>query len=101
MIEGLKIDLSSDEIKKHLEDRAAYHQSKTEWYAGQVGSLKSGGISETYHSNDPVGSLQRSMEEHRQKCAFFKVMAEHIISGEIYRLTQSDLATIEIISHYF
>lgn len=101
MIEGLKIQIGSDELKKHLEARAEYHSQKVEFYKGQVKSLSDGGVGRTFHSNDPVGSLQGSVKEHANKMAYFKFMAEHLVPSEMYRISEHDLQQLEIYERYF
>jgi hypothetical protein len=102
MIEGLKIEIPTRELREHIEARAQYHRDKAEWYAGQVSNLRAGGLAEQRHmSNDPVSSLERSEQDHREKCAFFSFLAEHLIPDETYRLTEADLSRLEFISRYY
>jgi hypothetical protein len=39
MIEGIKVQLSSQELRDHLEKRAAHHREKVDFCAGQVAAL--------------------------------------------------------------
>jgi hypothetical protein len=95
MIQGLQIEVSSEELKKHIGERAKHHREKAEWYEQQVKNLKAGGVGETIASNDPMSSLQRSAQEHKEKCAFFSFI------NDTYRLTEHDLARLEFVSRYF
>src|SRR5687767_11848511 len=101
MIEGLKIDVTSEELKTHLDERAKYHRQKADWYSSQVESLRSGGLGQNRGSNDPIGSLEASLAAHRDKASYFAFLAQHLIAGEAYRLSQEDLAAIEVASRYF
>jgi hypothetical protein len=101
MIEGLKIEIPTEELRQHIEGRSEHHRDKAEWYGGQVRSLRAGGLAESHVSNDPVSSLERSELNHRDKAAFFAFLADHLIEGETYRLTEDDLARLEFISRYF
>ena len=101
MIEGLKIEIPTEELRAHIEGRARHHREKAEWYEGQVRNLRAGGLSEHHVSNDPVSSLERSEDSHRERAAFFSFLAEHLIEGETYRLTEDDLARLEFVSRYF
>jgi hypothetical protein len=101
MIQGLQIDVSSTELKEHIQGRAKHHKEKAEWYEKQVRNLKEGGVTESMASNDPTSSLQRSAEEHRQKFGFFSFMADHIVPNETYRLTEHDLSRLEFVSRYY
>jgi hypothetical protein len=101
MIEGLKIELKSAELVGHIKKRAEYHKTKAEWYAKQVGELHKGGVESSYNSNDPVRSLQASEKDHTEKSALFLFLAEHIVPNEVYRLTESDLSRLELVSRYY
>ena len=101
MIEGLKIDISTAELRNHFEERAKYHRKKADWYHSQIKSLREGGVAPTRMSNDPVGSLEHSASHHVTKTAYFTFMAEHLIPDEIYRLTEDDLGHIELASKYY
>ena len=35
MIEGLKVDVTTEELRTHLDERAKYHQQKAEWYCSR------------------------------------------------------------------
>lgn len=100
MIEGLCIDVSAKELKKHLGARAEYHAKKAAWYKNQSKALNEGGAG-TGMSNDPVRSLQASAQEHREKSAYFRFMEQHLVKNEIYRLSQDDLSQIELSSRYY
>ena len=101
MIEGLKIKVTSQEIKEQLESRSKYHKERAKWYETQVSSLRSGGVRLEAVSNDPVTSLESSAKHHKEKAAFFSFMAEHIIPNEEYFLSENDLLRIEIVSRFF
>jgi hypothetical protein len=97
MIEGLKIQIGSQELKMHILGRAAHHREKTEWYAKQINSLKQGHVSQTGASNDPIASLEQSRKSHNNAATFFKFLAHHLVGDEIYQLSENDLTRIEIL----
>ena len=101
MIEGLMIEVTSEELRQHLGDRADHHRRKTEFYAKQVTSLEEGGLDQDGSTADPVSNLARRGRLHREKASYFSFMAEHLIEGERYRLSQEDLSAIEIASRYY
>lgn len=41
------------------------------------------------------------MKRHREKTSYFAFLAQHLVTGERYRLSQDDLAAIEVASRYF
>ncbi len=100
MIKGIEIEISAADLQKHLSERANYHAGKEEFYKGQVASLQKGMTENQNVSNDPISSLKRSAESHGNKRAFFQFIADHIITGETYRLNEEDLARMEVYSKY-
>jgi hypothetical protein len=101
MIEGIKIEMTTAELKKHVISRAAFHTTKAKWYAKQGTSLRSGRSDMPNMSNDPVSSLERSREDHEKRAAFFSIIAKHLVPSETYRLNESDLTRLEFASQYF
>jgi hypothetical protein len=102
MIEGLKIKVSSAEVKSHLESRANYHGERADWYASQVANLRAGGVHAEDVSHDPVTGLEDRTKNHREKAALFTFMAEHVIPDEEYILAEEDLVRIELMTrHYY
>ncbi len=101
MINGIQIEMSSEKLAEHIKKRADFHRSKATWYKQQVQTLTAGGLGEGRHSNDPVGSLSMSQQNHEQKSAYFGVLHENLIPNETYRLSQDDLAILEFVSRFF
>ena len=102
MIEGLKLDFTSKQLQEHIAGRRQHHDGKQAWYAQQIASLKAGGMRQESPTSDPMDSLERSRKMHETKAELFKVMADHVIPNETYRLSESDLTRLELISgHYF
>jgi hypothetical protein len=103
MINGIQIEMSSDKLAAHIKLRADFHRSKATWYKQQIRSLTAGGLSEGRegHSNDPIGSLSLSQQDHEEKAAYFAVLHENLIPNETYRLSQNDLGSLEFVSRFF
>lgn len=99
MIEGLKYDVSSEEIITHVEERASYHKEREAWYQGQIDSLNKG-LAEPmeYTNGDPIKNLKDSMARHTNKREVFEFLATHIIHDETYRLDEKELSQLEFIS---
>jgi hypothetical protein len=100
MIEGLKIDVSADELTSHLNERVEYHKAKREFYEKQVQGLRDGGVGQGMQSNDPVSSLQGSAKSHGDREGLFRFLADHVVTDETYRLSEQDLTRLEIIGRY-
>lgn len=101
MIDGIKIDMQSAELKAHVDARADFHRVKAKWYREHAEGLRQGHAEAPNLSNDPVSSLERSRESHEQKCAYFEVISKYLIAGETYRLSETDLARLEFAAAYF
>lgn len=100
MIDGLKIDVTSLELADQLNRRAEFHAEKIKWCARQVEALEGGGLEHHAVTNDPIHSLENNKRNHENRYAYFRFMAEHVIPGETYRLSESDLTRLEILSRY-
>lgn len=100
LIEGIKFDLSRDELHKHLGERADHHRAKAHYYEQQVASLIKNGAEQSTATNNPVYSLQQSQKSHSERCAFFVFIADHLIPGATYRLSESDLTRLELLGKY-
>ena len=105
MIEGIKIEMTTTELKTHVVERVKFHKGKAVWYAKQATNLRAGRsdgmMSASNMTNDPVTSLVRSREEHEKRATYFALVAKHLIPNETYRLSESDLSRLEFASQYF
>ena len=97
MIEGIRIELDSHELRQTLERRVAHHKERATWYGEQVAALCAGGAMSQNRSMDPVSSLRQRAKEHAQSAALLNFVAQHIIPGEVYRLTQAELSRFELV----
>lgn len=100
MIEGLKFTIKSDELRLHLEARMKFHYDRANFYEGQISGLRAGGLEANMTSADPMGNLERSAKNHRNKAGYFAFMAEHVVPNEEYVLSQHELQSIEIDEKY-
>lgn len=106
MIEGVKFDFFGKELAEHFEKRAERHVQRAEAYAKEAARYKEGDeepvrTPEMMYSNKAVQSAKQQLEgqakHHRTRAAFFKVASEHLVTGETYRLDESDMSRLEII----
>lgn len=99
MIEGIRIELTTQELKDHLLARVKYHQEKGQWYADRAQELKDHGSEGK--SMDPASALRQSANTHADREAFFTFLAQHLIPEEIYRLSESDFSRLEFAARFF
>ena len=100
LIDGIKIDVTSAELKTTLEQRRDHHREKTAFYKQQVANMEQQGVAQHNVTNDPVASLKSSWRQHEERQAFFAYLAEHVIPEATYRLSEHDLTRLELLSKY-
>jgi len=102
MIEGLQFDIEFDEMEKHLLDKALHHDERRLFYGKQAKMLEDGKAEGMdYTGGDPVKALRDKGVVHQNRSELFQFMADHLIAGETYRLSESDLMTLEFISRRY
>jgi phage tail tube protein FII len=113
MIDGFKLRISSAELKQHCKARAAYHSRRAEekqvslpelkrtmetikgaGMALSVATMNKGGYS--LDANDAVESLEKDINDHRNKAEVFNFYADHLFDDD-YNLGDGDLIRLEIL----
>lgn len=98
MIEGLKFQMPSDELRSHLVVRIEHHKARKDFYEQKAGELEKGNVEGMNYTNgDPVRNLRDKAAEHEQKIKLFKFMHDHVAPDETYQLADNDLQRIEIL----
>lgn len=112
MIEGIKLDISTDDLRTHLTSRSEYHATRREYYlaeykrttqnviAGESEIDSDEGFATTSNYGQDRTYIQNA-KQHRTKAAFFKFVAQYLIPNETYRLSESDLAKFELAAGMF
>lgn len=96
MIQGIQLDFKSSELKKHLLERVQHHKQREIFYLTQVKNMRRAGAERAAYGADPLSSLEKKSESHRERRDLFVIMAQHIVPNEVYRLTETDLGHIEL-----
>jgi hypothetical protein len=114
MINGLKFQFTSDELRAGLHDRAARHEAEASKKEADLPELKS--IVEKLHqgappatllgsnavylnalsSQNPVGALEEEIRIGRRRARNLRLMADHV-AQDTYELTTHELREIELI----
>jgi hypothetical protein len=109
MIDNLKLEITSTELKALVEGRMKYHTHKATVLEEEMGRLGTvlddlddeaeeiGKYTSNSGNNNPVDNLRGRAKVHRDRATYFKFFSEHIIPNEKYVLTQADLCTIEVV----
>jgi hypothetical protein len=97
MIVGLQMDFTTDELKAHFTAKAEEHEAKAEAYGKQIKGLNEINDPESQNSNDPRRGLGDSRRNHAMKAQRYRILADHLVPSEIYRLSNADLMEIGMI----
>lgn len=109
MIEGVKIQITTEELHSHILKKIDYHKEKHLFYKNQAEGLEKGveedphgsGSNLSNYSNNPLDSLKNSAKKHQQRVDYFRFIADHLVPKETYELTENDLIKLEVISGSF
>jgi hypothetical protein len=119
MIEGLKIKVTSGELKEHLTMRAAHHRKRADDKEVELPQLRDALerikaapqatnisamqklTSNSYHVNpdDTISALENDIRDHRNKALVFDFFAGHLFE-EDYVLQENDLIRLEVIKRF-
>jgi hypothetical protein len=122
MIEGLFIDVPSEDLRQHLLGRADYHRARQGFYETQFKAIseKMGEVAKIIEDEDnetvrdawangsssygnqrsPADTLRASARTHRARAAFFAFLGMYVIKAETYRLDEKDLERLELVSQH-
>ncbi len=101
MIDGMKVDVTAEEIVQLLEERIEEHRTNAEADEASAARLEG-----TDRSDDEVDSmfeeptatrLRRRSQRERDREQSLTFLRNHVVVGETYRLTTDDLRTLEIL----
>lgn len=111
-IQGLKLTMTSEELKKTCEERIKFHEEKAKWADGEVKRLEpeaekfrgeAQAMGKTGRSNNVSSALNNFKTEyqrHFDKVTLFTFMASHVIPSETYILDENDLRKLEVLPQY-
>ncbi len=102
MIEGFRIDVTADEMGRHLDGRIAYHRGRAQECEMKQQKLRAlaPGADDEEEIFEMCGSsrlhgLERMAARHRARELFLMFARNHIVASEIYRLSDGDLQLLE------
>ena len=101
MIEGLRLDVTADEIVKLIDQRIAEHAENAatdEADAKKFDVTARTDEDDEYADEMSVGArLRRRAQRERERADALSFMRNHVVRGETCRLTNDDLRTLEIL----
>jgi hypothetical protein len=115
MIEGIRFDMPSHELKLAVTARIEFHDEQIKLYDEQLRSLSAIMPEETQPEigraasvpqklarvvgpADPRAHIRQLLRNHQTRRAYFVFLLEHLIPNEIYRLNDQDLMRLELLS---
>jgi hypothetical protein len=97
MIEGIRITLSTQQLKVMLDKKVEYHKGKANFYNQQVSAMQDAAEdSNNSGSYNPALSLKNKFSEHYNKAFYFEFLSDHLIPDETYILSENDLFKLEL-----
>jgi hypothetical protein len=111
MIEGLKLDVSAEELAQRLSGLIAWHESRARGCDGRRRRL--GEIEEEVQNIDAdldalgwgwgYESLSEALERkriyHLERASMLEFLRDHLVAGEVYRLDVEDLRLAGVVAH--
>ena len=111
-IQGLKLSMTSEELKKTCGDRIKYHQEKADWLGKELKRLEpelekfaddaqaQGKFSNSNRVGSAFDNFKAEFARHTDRVTLFKFMSEHIIPNETYILDENDLRKLEVLPNW-
>ena len=104
MIDGLRIDVTAEELVRHLDERIRYHHGRAAQCEDKAKRVEALG-SEPEDEDMPLTAcwpgfsheLEGKAARHRDREALLVFFRNHVIAHEIYRLSEKDLKSLELL----
>ena len=104
MIEGLRIDVTAEELVGHLDVRIRHHHERAAECEGKAKRVEALGSEPEDEDTHLMGcwpgfshQLERRAARHRDREALLVFFRNHVIGHEIYRLSEGDLRSLELL----
>lgn len=97
MIDGIRIQVTAQEMRSLLSARADHHEERAAFYKAEAERFEANKVeSMNYTNGDPTRQLKEKHAEHEGLVPYFRFCAEHVPMGEAYELDEEDLRTLGI-----
>lgn len=103
-VDGFKLIIKSEELKKLLQQRVEYHQRKSDVFAAghkdlatKLEDFEDEAEEIQKYSNSTNSDLKSKAKHHRDRATYFKFVVGHL-QDEDYILTRNDLYELEVIA---
>lgn len=98
MIDGLRLDISADELVRLLDERINEHTENAR--SDDDNAQRLDGTRRTNEDDwddDQSTRLRQRAQMERERAGALTFMRNHVVRGETYRLCEDDLRTLEIL----
>jgi hypothetical protein len=101
VIEGFRIDVTAEEVVRHLDERIRHHNDRAKEFEARAQRV--GNDSRVDDEDEQlalcwpgyVHDLERRAARHRRRELFLIFARDHVVASDIYRLTEKDLRALE------
>jgi hypothetical protein len=92
MIDGLKIEMTTEELSRRIAARILSHQAAAEKLEDERDRLEAG-------RDGPVPRrlVEHEIREHLEQAGMLTLLRDHLIPNEVYRLTELDLRFADLV----
>lgn len=110
MIEGFHVDLTSKEINNHIHKMIEYHVGEAAVWEERFGKERE--REAAFREQDPnfsrnfmpaaigVDDPESRIKAHRERVSYLTFLRDHLIPNETFRLTESDLTSLEFVAPF-
>jgi hypothetical protein len=96
MIDGLKIQMTSEELAARLTQRADWNDGEANGHERQLRRRPA----ERDDPRIPDHMLAHESEEHRGRAATLRLLRDHLVPGEVYLLCERDLQFADLVPEF-
>src|SRR4051812_17533779 len=94
MIIGVHCDIQTEEMGQLIEKQIAYHLEKVTFYGNTAKELEANGMKRGAGSRDALGDIEDKVREHERQRDRLMFIRDHLVPGETYRLSDSDMSSL-------
>jgi hypothetical protein len=95
MIDGLKLTMTGEELRKRLDQRVKDHERRAAWYKREAKRDPDPNDEEDFGLPEHMCEFEEEFHGWRAKALAY--IREHVEGGEVYRLDEADLAFGELL----
>jgi hypothetical protein len=93
MIDGLRIDMTTAELRERIAERMTWHRQVADQAEALVCRLKAGG-----GEPDMQRVIAHEAREHREQMRTLSMLHDHLVPNEVYRMGELDLRFADLVA---